>query len=461
MPRLLFVILAMKRGDLLTVDVEKLSPKGDGLASIADREIVIPRTVPGDRVEISIKGKRRGRFEAVVESILQSEYQRRDPSCSHFGVCGGCRWQDLGYGDQLQIKERVVLEALAHCQVQVGETKPMLASPAVLFYRNKMEFSFGRDREGNLLLGLHVRGRFNHVFDLESCYLQSELSNRIVRAVRRYAGDFDLPVYDLKRHEGLLRFLVVRDGKNSGQTMVNLVVSKYPCEGVEALVGKVLDEVPEIHSFIVTLHQGKAQVAVGQRQFVLKGEGKIQESCAGLDFELSAQSFFQTNVAQAERLYGIVLEWAGDLDGRDVLDLYCGTGAISLQLARQARSVCGIELATEAVEDAYRNARRHGLENVEFIAGAAEEVLSQFQTARRRFDLVVVDPPRAGLHKKVRAALGNLRPPRIIYVSCNPHTLAEDLQSLVAVGYMAQWVQPVDMFPQTPHCEVVVKLLST
>jgi 23S rRNA (uracil1939-C5)-methyltransferase len=448
----------MKRGDRITVQVDQLSSKGDGIARVDEREIVIPRTVPGDHVEVYLKRKRRGRFEGEADSLLQSRYKRQEPPCPHFGTCGGCRWQDLDYSDQLQIKEQAVLAALAARGIQANEVGPILASPAALFYRNKMEFSFGTDREGNLQLGLHVRGRFNRVFDVNSCHLQSELSNRIVRAVRQYADALGLAVYDLKTHEGLLRFLVIRHGENSDQTMVNLVVSEFPSEEVDELVRKVLEEIADIDTFIVTLHQGKAQVAVGQQEFILKGEGKIRARCTTLDFELSSQSFFQPNIAQAERLYGLVMERAGKLDDCAVLDLYCGSGTISLQLARLAKSVCGIELAREAVEDAWSNAQRNGIENVEFIAAPAEEALGQLQSVGRSFDLVVVDPPRAGLHKRVRIALAELHPPKIIYVSCNPYTLAEDLEYLVAGGYVVERMQPVDMFPQTPHCEVVSEL---
>ena len=446
----------MKRDELVVLEVVKLSAKGDGIAYLNDRELVIPRAVPGDRIEARLRRKRKGRWEADIEQFLSYGVERQPALCQHFGLCGGCRWQELAYEDQLRLKEQVVCNALEAKEFPLPSIAPMLGSPEPFFYRNKMEFSFGKDRQGNLQLGLHVRGRFNWLFDVQICHLQSELSNRIIDAVRRHAIVEELSVYDLKTHEGLLRFLVVREGKKSGEVMVNLVVSEYPNEVVDRLVEGVLREIPEITTFVVSLHQGKAQVAVGQEEFVCRGEGRIVEECGGVEYEISPCSFFQTNPIQAERLYRIVVDLAGDLSGMQVLDLYCGTGGISLHLARAARSVWGIELVEEAVEDARKNAVRNGIDNCIFSAGAVEKMLMDFEA--ERFDLAVVDPPRVGVHKRALAALGALRPPVIIYVSCNPITMADDLEVLYKAGYLSGQVQPVDMFPQTPHCEAVVRL---
>ena len=446
----------MKRGDRIEVEVSALNAKGDGLGYVGAREVLVRRAVPGDKVRVRLVEKRKGRFEAEIEEFLVMGYPRQKPRCDHFGLCGGCRWQELAYQDQLKVKAQMVAEALATSELDVPPLEPILPSPDPFFYRNKMEFSFGRDRDGLLQLGLHARGRFNWIFDLEECHLQSQVSNRIVAAVRRAARELQLSAYDLKRHEGLLRFLVVRDGKRTDQVMVNLVVACYPDPAVDRLVARVLAEVGEIDVLLVTLHTGKAQVAAGEREFLIKGDGHIVEECAGLKFDISPQSFFQTNPLQAERLYEIVKEMAGTPGA--VLDIYCGTGSISLLLAKRAQSVLGVEVVAEAVEDARSNAERNGVEHCEFVAGAAEDILGDLATQGRRFDLVVVDPPRAGLHKKVRAGLGALQAPRIIYVSCNPHTLASDLSALGECGYHVVRVRPVDMFPQTPHCEVVTEL---
>jgi 23S rRNA (uracil1939-C5)-methyltransferase len=447
----------MKRGDQIVSTVERLSAKGDGLAYVGGKEVALRQTVPGDRVEAVIGRKRKGRFEARVEKFLEFGAERVPAVCEHFGICGGCRWQDLDYADQLHVKEGMVRSALEGEALFLPSFRPILPSPTPFFYRNKMEFSFGRDREGEMQLGLHVRGRFNRVFNVEKCHLQSEVSNRIVGAVREHAVSAGLSVYDLKEHQGLLRFLVVRESKKTGEVMVNLVVSEFPCESVTLLVDKVQRQIPEITTWVVSLHQGKAQVAIGQEEFILKGKGYIAEDCGGVAYEVSPRSFFQTNSLQAERLYDIIVDLAGDLEGMEVLDLYCGTGGISLHLARRAKAVWGIEVVEEAIADARKNAQRNGVENCKFISGAVEDVLADLD--KQCFDLIVVDPPRAGLHKRALAAIEALEANRIIYVSCNPFTLAEDLVALAQGNYSADVVQPVDMFPQTPHCEVVVSLV--
>jgi 23S rRNA (uracil1939-C5)-methyltransferase len=448
----------MKRGDNVELTVVEIDGKGDGRAFVGEREVVVRRAVPGDLVEARIVKKRRGRLEAEVNRYIETDLVRQKPVCSHFGLCGGCRWQDLAYEDQLALKERMVANALRSRALHIAAVRPIFPSPIPYYYRNKMEFSFGCDWEGHIQLGLHVRGRFNRIFNIEECHLQSEKSNRIVHAARRAAEMLELPAYNLKTHEGLLRFLVIREGKKSDQLMVNIVVADYPHEGVDKLVHEVVEAVPEIDVFIVTLHRGKAQVAKGEREFILLGQGQIEERCGELLFTISSQSFFQTNSVQAENLYRIVEELAGGDSIAHALDLYCGTGAISLHLARVAGSVLGIEVVDEAVADARKNAALNGVENCEFIAGAVEDLLDGLREEGRYFDLAVVDPPRPGVHKKALAALGRLQPRCIIYVSCNPETLADDLQALGEYGYQIDLVQPVDMFPHTPHCEVVCKL---
>ncbi|MBI2503976.1 MAG: 23S rRNA (uracil(1939)-C(5))-methyltransferase RlmD [Candidatus Latescibacteria bacterium] len=449
----------MKRGDLFVTQVVGMSPQGEGIAYVEGRAVLLPQAVPGDKVEARLKGKYRGFLLAVPEQFLETALSRQQAPCGHFGRCGGCRWQDLEYADQLRFKEGMVRSALEKRGVSAGEFLPVLASPKPFFYRNKMEFSFGTDPAGTLLLGLHLRGRFDRVFSVEECHLQSALSNRILGAVRHHAERAGLPAYNLKTHQGSLRFLVIRQSARREETLVDLVVAQYPNAAVDALVAGVLEEVPQITTFVLTLHRGKAQVAAGQAHWVVKGRGWIEEECGGLEFAISPRSFFQTNPLQAARLYAMACRMGGDLQGLSVLDLYCGTGSLSLHLARTARAVLGVEIVAEAVEDARRNAARNHIANCEFAAGPAEEVLPRLQREGRGFDRVFADPPRAGLHRKVLEALGILRTPQVVYISCNPLSLAEDLAGLQAMGYRVAAVQPVDMFPQTPHCEVLSHLV--
>ncbi|MEE2657068.1 MAG: 23S rRNA (uracil(1939)-C(5))-methyltransferase RlmD [Candidatus Latescibacterota bacterium] len=451
----------MKKGEHVIVDIEGLTPRGDGRGTVDGRELVVPRSVPGDRAEVFVSRKRKGRFEGVVDDLIHPGIERRDPPCSHFGLCGGCRWQDFEYSKQLALKESMVRDAFERHGVAVRGWHGIAASPQVYNYRNKMEFSFGSDRDGKPLLGLHVRERYNRVFDLEACHLQSETSNRIVDSVRTRATKMGLPVYDLRSHEGLLRFLVIRDAKATAQVMVNLVVSSYPHDDVDQLMAGVLDEVgDEITTAIITRHSGKAQVAIGEEEFMVKGEGMITEICNGLEFQISSQSFFQTNTWAAEKLYARVTELAGDLSEAEVLDLYSGTGGMSLHLARAAHSVVGVEQVAETVRDARGNAQRNAIGNCTFLADQAEETLRELADGdeSNNFDVVVLDPPRAGVHKKALQELIHLGPPTIVYVSCNPETLADDLADLVEGGYQVEEVQPFDLFPHTPHCEAVTRL---
>jgi len=453
----------MRKATLHELMIEGLTPQGDGLAQrAAGDEVAVAGAIPGDRVQAWVGRRRRnGRLVGRLERRLDQEVQRIDPRCPHFGVCGGCRWQDIGYEEQLTLKQRMVEDALRGAGITAEKLCSTIASPQVYFYRNKMEFSFGRGFEGELQLGLHVRQRYNRVFDLHSCQLQSELSNRVVKSVRDHAEALELPVYDLRSHEGLLRFLVVRDAKANAGILVNLVVRSYPHEGVDALVARVLEDAPQITDLVITKHSGKAQVAIGEQEFLVRGEGRLVEECGSLEFEISPQSFFQTNTEQAARLYDLVgsmIEQDGA--GGDILDLYCGTGGISLHLANAATRVLGVEQSLEAVVDARRNAQRNGITNCEFIAGPAESVLDDLSAQARRFDVVVIDPPRPGVHKDAMKEIPRLGFPVIIYVSCNPYSLAEDLRQLCAFGYQVESVQPIDLFPHTPHCEVVTRLVS-
>jgi 23S rRNA (uracil1939-C5)-methyltransferase len=350
----------------------------------------------------------------------------------------------------------MVARALHGAGVALPDPEPILPSPDEFFYRNKMEFAFGRSREGEFQLGLHARGSFNRLINTERCLLQSTASIAIVNAVRREAAVLELPTYDLRRHEGVLRFLTVRDAKFSGAHLVNLVVGAYPRADVDRLSGSVLAQLQAITTWVTSLHEGKAQVAVGQAMALPRGTGAMVERCNGIDYQVSPRSFLQTNTRQTENLYRLVCDWAGDVQGARILDLYCGAGGVGLQLARRAGQVCGIESVPEAVTDARENAHRNGIGNCIFLEGAVEAVLPGL--AHEAFPLAIVDPPRAGMHERAAAALAGLRPARILYVSCNASTLAVDLGRLALAGYGVQRWRPVDLFPQTPHCEVVVEL---
>ena len=271
----------MRKPKLQELTIEGLTPQGDGLAQrAAGDEVVVAGAIPGDRVQAWVgRRRRKGRLLGRLERRLDQEIQRIDPRCPHFGVCGGCRWQDVGYEEQLTLKQTMVEDALRGGGITPEKLHSTIPSSQTYFYRNKMEFSFGRGFEGEFQLGLHVRQRYNRVFDLHSCQLQSELSNRVVKSVRHHAEALELPIYDLRSHEGLLRFLVVRDAKASAGMLVNLVVRSYPHEVVDELVTRLLEDVPQITDLVITKHSGKAQVAIGEQEFLVRGDGRLVEEC--------------------------------------------------------------------------------------------------------------------------------------------------------------------------------------
>lgn len=445
----------MKPGDFVEVEVLEIDHKGDGIGRTPEYDVVIRRGLPGDFIKGKIVKKRRGRIELEIVRIISSKTERIEPRCSHFGICGGCRWQDISYEDQLNLKENLIMSALTSKNLIPQKMESIVPSLDIFYYRNKMEFSFGSDRDGTLQLGLHMRGRYNRIFDLEKCYLQSPESNMLINAFRAGAKLYQLKPYNLKTHEGLLRFLVVREAKIKRQFMINLVVSEYPHSEIDLLINYVCENVPQLAEVVISRHTGKAQVAVGETSFVIRGNGYIEELCGDNILKISPNSFYQTNSVQSERLYSIIRNWLGK-DVENILDLYSGTGSIALYLASFAKKITGVELVQEATNDAICNAKKNAVHNCNFLSAPVEDFLKELDSFN--YDLIIIDPPRPGIHPKVLRTLGYIRPPWILYVSCNIKTLVEDLENLVGFGYKIGRMRPVDMFPHTPHCEIVCEL---
>jgi 23S rRNA (uracil1939-C5)-methyltransferase len=423
-----------RRGDLVTVDVTDLAFGGEGVARAGGYVVFVPGGVPGDRADVRLREVRPRFARGAIERLERPSALRTEPPCPYFGRCGGCRLQHVRYEAQLEFKQRQVVECLARLgglgQVPVS---PIVGAPEIYGYRNKMEFTFA-EVDGQPVVGLHEAERYDAILDVERCLLQSEGMNAVLAEVRAFVRERGWSVYRQGTEEGLLRFLMLREGRQTGEGMVNLT------------------------SVVLNVNPKKAAVAVGVEEHPVAGNETIRERLGDLTFSISANSFFQTNTQQAERLFRIVADYAGLTGQETVLDLYAGTGAISLLLARQARAVYGIELVPAAIEDAARNARENGITNCTFLPGEVRHVLPDLFARGVRADVVVADPPRAGFHPKALRSLAQLAAQRIVYVSCNPATLARDLQTLCGAGYRLTAVQPVDMFPHTPHIEVVVRL---
>jgi len=466
-----------KKGRELDVEIEKLAYGGQALSRVDGFVVFVDGALPGQRARVRISRKKRNHAEAQLLEVLRQTPDYREPFCEHFGVCGGCRWQDLAYERQLYWKRRHVLECLQHVEGVAEEVvSDAVPSPQVTGYRNKMEYTFSDQRwlspeeiaaqevvyDRCFALGLHVRGFFDRVFNVNRCHLPVPESMEILRFIREWCRESGLPAYSIRNHRGFWRFLVLRDGKRTGQMLAHLITGDVPggASAVDALAETLRARFPALSTVVHSVNTSRAQVAGGPVSRTCFGPGFIEERLEDLTFRISAHSFFQTNPLGAEALYRTVREFAGLTGVETVWDLYCGTGSIALFLARRARAVAGFEAVAEAVEDAYRNCALNGIENCRFRVGDLKDVIGQASDAPAglgRPDVVVTDPPRAGMHPKVTAALLQLAPRRIVAVSCNPSTLARDL-SLLQERYRIMEVRPFDLFPHTPHVECVVRL---
>lgn len=457
----------VRRGQTLDLTISDLAFGGKGLAKIGGFIVFVENALPGDRVLATVYRKRRQYAEARAVEFLAPSPSRVPARCSHVPICGGCRFQDFDYREQLRHKQRQVEACLAHLGRLRAPARSIQPAPKLFHYRNKMEYSFGRDEGDRLTLGLHRRGLYDRPFDLERCHIATPVSSEIVAFVRDFALGEALPPYDLRRHTGLLRFLVVREGMRTGQVMVNIVASEtHPA--LDRLAAALRGAFPPVASVVLNLTRRKAQVALGEEERVLAGQPTILERFGGLTFEISSNSFFQTNTEQAERLLDSALEGLALTGTERVLDVYSGTGTFTLPIAMKSAEAIGIESSEIAVRDAERNAERNGITNAHFWKGEAMEVLRDRLDLGRRDALgppgrpeihaVLVDPPRAGLHPGVVDRLIHLGAPRLVYISCNPSTLGRDLALLCESRFALEWIQPVDMFPHTPHIECVAAL---
>ncbi len=459
--------MAVKKGQVLDVTITDVAFGGRGLVKIDGLAVFVDLAVPQDTVRIRIRRKKRNYAEARVLELLAPSPHRVDAPCPYSGLCGGCKWQFLSYPKQLEYKKQHVVEALEHIamlnNVPVHDPIP---SELRFGYRNKMEFSFSDRRwllpselgdpaiTREFALGLHVPGTFDKILDTQVCYLHPELGNQLVADVRDYARQSSLPPYGLKSHQGFWRFLMLRHSVARDQWMVNLISAAEAPETLQPLAERLMAAHPQVVAVVNNITARKAGVAVGEYERHLTGETAISDRIGSYEFEISANSFFQTNTRSAARLYETVRAYAGLTGSQSVLDLYCGTGTIAIFLAADARHVTGMEIVESAVTDAIQNCERNRVTNCRFVLGDIRRQLVQIDT---RPDVMIIDPPRAGMHKDVVKQVVALAPPRIVYVSCNPATMARDLIALKE-HYAVCEVQPVDMFPHTYHIEAVARL---
>ncbi|MFT5285942.1 MAG: 23S rRNA (uracil1939-C5)-methyltransferase [Planctomycetota bacterium] len=459
-----------RRDDEFLCTIDSIDARGMGIGRWGEYRVRIAHVAPGATVLAQVVKRRRDRLDSRVLELREVSPDAVEPRCSHFGSCGGCSFQGIGYDRQLELMHELSCRELAPILGRAGEAlvQPVLGCASPWNYRNKMDFTYSNKRwveegepEGidqSFALGMHSRGRYDKVLDVKNCDIQFEAGNPILATASRLAREQELSGWDTKEHEGVLRHLVLRHGVHTNDIMVYLVTSREG-DDVARYAQAILSEHPEITTFIHGVNDGLASVATSATETVLHGPGVIHERMGELDFEISSTSFFQTNTLQAERLMEVI-EAEAKVGSDDVLlDLYCGAGVIGLMLAKSVREVIGLEREASSIKDAIQNAQRNGISNARFVAGEVESIWSA-ESDLPKPDVCIVDPPRAGLHPKVIVTLVELAPPRLIYVSCNLAAAARDLVPLIESGYELINVQPVDLFPHTPHIEGVLTLIK-
>lgn len=469
--------MARKKKELPLLEkviITDVAAEGKALAKVNDLVVFVPYVVPGDVVDLQVKRKKNHYAEAVAVKFHEFSSMRTEPFCEHYGVCGGCKWQCMGYEDQIKYKQKQVYDNLTRIgKVELPEFRPILGSEKTKFYRNKLEFTFSNKRwlteeevkqdvkyDQMNAVGFHIPGAFDKVLAIEKCWLQDDISNQIRNAIRDYAYEHNLEFFDLRSQEGMLRNMMVRTS-TTGELMVLLqckITRDEQMERMKELLQFVADKFPQISSLLYVVNN-KCNDTIGDLEVeVFKGKDHIFEVMEGLKFKIGPKSFYQTNSEQAYNLYKVTREFAGLTGDELVYDLYTGTGTIANFVSKSARKVIGIEYVPEAIEDAKVNSVINGISNTLFYAGDMKDILTEdFIGQHGRPDVIITDPPRAGMHNDVINVILFAEPKRIVYVSCNPATQARDLQ-LLDEKYRVTAVQPVDMFPHTHHVENVVLL---
>lgn len=467
-------IVARKRKVLPVVEnfeITGVAAEGKSLGRWNDLVVFVPYGAPGDIIDLKVTRKKHSFAEGEIARMVKPSDLRVEPFCEHFGVCGGCKWQHLPYEFQLQCKQQQVVDAMERiAKIEIPEINPILGSAETKRYRNKLEFTFsnkcwltreqlesGAEFPDRNALGFHIPGAFDKVLNINQCWLQDDISDEIRLFIRDYAVKQGYSFYDIRNNEGLMRMIMVRVA-STGEIMLVVVFSEPNQAAIDDVMGAIKERFPQITSLIYVVNLKVNDNIADQEMILFSGRDYIEEEMEGLKFRIGPKSFYQTNSKQAYELYKVARRMAKLTGNELVYDLYTGTGTIAIFVSRQSRQVIGIEYVPEAIEDAKLNSRVNGIDNTLFYAGDMKDVLTDaFVAEHGRPEVMIVDPPRAGMHEDVVNVILNAEPERIVYVSCNPATQARDL-AMLDVKYRVVEIQPVDMFPHTHHVENVVGL---
>ena len=450
-------MIPVEKNKIYEMQIDALGSNGEGIGRIDGYTVFVEGALPGEKISVLIVKVKKNYGYGKLMEILEVSPERREPMCPVAKQCGGCQLQHLSYEAELAYKTREVKDVMERIGgIRNVEVKPALGMENPWRYRNKAQFPVGRGKDG-CAIGFYAK-RSHRIVDTDQCFLQNACNDEIIGIVRAFLNEFNIPLYDEEKHKGLVRHILTRIGRNSGEIMVCIVINGKKLPNSDILVER-LKAVEGVVSIVLNVNKEKTNVILGQKIITLWGKDTITDSIDGIEFEISPLSFYQVNPIQTEVLYGKAVELAGLKGEETVLDLYCGIGTISLFFARKAKKVFGVEIVPEAIADAKKNAARNGITNAEFAVGAAEEVIPRlYKEEGITADIVVVDPPRKGCDEKLLETILQISPEKIVYVSCNPATWARDLAVLKEGGYELKEVQPVDQFSHSVHVEVVTCL---
>ena len=450
--------LPVQKNEYIDVLFEDLTHDGAGVAKVEGYPLFVPNGLPGEKAKIKVIKVNKGYGFGRLMEITEASPYRVEPECPIYKECGGCQLQHMSYEGQLKAKEKQVSDVLQRIgKLENVKVHPVLGMENPWRYRNKAQVPIG-EHEGGLIGGFYQQ-RSHQIIDMKACIIQQEKNDEVVKEVKEICNINGVRAYDEQKHKGELRHIMARYGLKSGEVMVVLVTRTNELTGKKKIIEEIVKRIPGVKSIVQNINSKKTNVIFGEETRVLWGEEVIYDSIGDIKFAISARSFYQVNPEQTKVLYDKALEYA-DLTGEEnVIDAYCGIGTISLFLAQKARKVYGVEIVPEAIEDAKKNAELNGISNVEFAVGEAETVIPEWYENGVVADVLVVDPPRKGCDDKLLQTIINMKPKKVVYVSCNPATLARDLRVLEDGGYQTVEVQPVDMFPQTMHVECVAQLI--